>query len=483
MQLKTINLKFTTNIKLTLTLLTLLSFTVANAQEIIEDKVPEPKVIDSTASNQRVKVDGVAAVVGDYIILDSDIDKEFLQLKARGVSQADLPTRCQLFGKLLEDKLYAHSAIQDSITVNELEIRSNIDQQISAFLEQTHGSMDELLKFYGKDTEQALRDEMYEINKNQKLAMDMQRKIVEDIEVTPEEVRQYFNSIPKDERPVFGTELKVAQIVVIPKVSEEEKQKVINKLKEYRADVLENGASFTSKAVLYSDDIASRKTGGLYTLNRNRPQMVKEFRDVAFSLQEGEISEPFETEFGYHIIYLEKIRGQEYDVRHILLRPKVTDEAIKEAKDKIDKIRQRIVNGEISFSDAARQFSDEKETRNDGGQLINPKTQDYSFELTKMDPELYTQIQSLKDNEVSLVLQDEDRVNPIKFKILTVTDRINEHEANFSKDYLKIKNLAEQDKQFKAISKWMDEKIMDTYININGEYRNCEFSSNWLKKE
>jgi peptidyl-prolyl cis-trans isomerase SurA len=406
-----------------------------------------------------------------------------LQLKARGVSQADLPTRCQLFGKLLEDKLYAHSAIQDSITVNELEIRSNIDQQISAFLEQTHGSMDELLKFYGKDTEQALRDEMYEINKNQKLAMDMQRKIVEDIEVTPEEVRQYFNSIPKDERPVFGTELKVAQIVVIPKVSEEEKQKVINKLKEYRADVLENGASFTSKAVLYSDDIASRKTGGLYTLNRNRPQMVKEFRDVAFSLQEGEISEPFETEFGYHIIYLEKIRGQEYDVRHILLRPKVTDEAIKEAKDKIDKIRQRIVNGEISFSDAARQFSDEKETRNDGGQLINPKTQDYSFELTKMDPELYTQIQSLKDNEVSLVLQDEDRVNPIKFKILTVTDRINEHEANFSKDYLKIKNLAEQDKQFKAISKWMDEKIMDTYININGEYRNCEFSSNWLKKE
>ncbi|MEZ4856587.1 MAG: peptidylprolyl isomerase [Gelidibacter sp.] len=483
MQLKTINLKFTTNIKLTLTLLTLFSFTVAHAQEIIEDKVPESKVIDSTASNQRIKVDGVAAVVGDYIILDSDIDKEFLQLKARGVSQADLPTRCQLFGKLLEDKLYVHSAIQDSITVNELELRSNIDQQISTFLEQTHGSMDELLKFYGKDTEQALRDEMYEINKNQKLAMDMQRKIVEDIEVTPEEVRQYFNSIPKDERPVFGTELKVAQIVVIPKVSEEEKQKVINKLKEYRADVLENGASFTSKAVLYSDDIASRKTGGLYTLNRNRPQMVKEFRDVAFSLQEGEISEPFETEFGYHIIYLEKIRGQEYDVRHILLRPKVTDEAIKEAKDKIEKIRQRIVDGEISFSDAARQFSDEKETRNDGGQLINPKTQDYSFELTKMDPELYTQIQSLKDNEVSLVLQDEDRINPIKFKILTVTDRINEHEADFAKDYLKIKNLAEQDKQFKAIGKWMDEKIMDTYININGEYRNCEFTSNWLKKE
>src|SRR5690606_2977977 len=221
------------------------------------------------------------------------------------------------------------------------------------------------LDFYNKDTEVSLREEMLEINKSQRLAAMMQSKIVDGIEVTPEEVRQYFNEIPKEERPTFGTELKVAQIVIIPKVSQEEKQKVIDRLKEYKADVIENGASFTSKAVLYSDDVASRRSGGMYTLNRKRPQMVKEFRDVAFSLQEGEISEPFESDFGYHIVYLEKIRGQEYDVRHILLRPKVTDGAIQEAKDKIEKIRQRIVDGEISFNDAARQFSDEKETRND----------------------------------------------------------------------------------------------------------------------
>ena len=343
--------------------------------------------------------------------------------------------------------------------------------------------MDELLKFYNKDTEQSLREEMFEINRDGKLAADMQRKIVEDIEVTPEEVREYFNSIPKDERPIFGTELKVAQIVIIPKVSEEEKKKVVDRLKSFKADIIENGASFVSKAVLYSDDIASRKDGGMYTLNRKRPQMVKEFRDVAFSLEEGEISEPFETDFGYHIILLEKIRGQEYDVRHILLRPEVTQASINEAKEKINTIRQRVIDGEITFSDAARQFSDEKETRNDGGQLINPRTQDYSFELTKMDPELYSQIQNLKDNELSLVLQDEDRINRIKFKILTVTDRIDEHEANFARDYLKIKNLAEQDKQFKEIEKWQNEKIKDTYININGEYRDCVFNSNWLKKE
>lgn len=485
MPLKTINLKFITNSKYAIIICALLYLNVGTAQEIIEDQlVDNTAVSDTVKSNtQRIKVDGVVAVVGDFVVLDSDIDKEFLQLQARGVS-TDKITRCELFGKLLEDKLYAHNAIQDSITVNELEIRSNIEQQISAFLEETNGSMDELLKFYNKDTEQGLREEMFEINKNQQLAYEMQRKIVEDIEVTPEEVREYFNSIPKEERPIFGTELKVAQIVIIPQITEEEKQKAINRLKEFKADIIENGASFTTKATFYSDDVGSRKTGGkLPPMNRNRPQMVKEFRDVAFSLEEGEISDPFETDFGYHIVYLEKIRGQEYDVRHILLRPEVTQDAIREAKTRIDTIRQRIVSGELKFADAARAFSDEKETRQDGGQLINPKTQDYGFELTKMDPELYAQIQNLKDNEVSLVLQDEDRINRIKFKILTVTDRINEHEADFAQDYLKIKNLTEQDKQYKEIGKWQDEKIKDTYININGEYRNCEFTSNWLKNE
>ncbi len=430
-------------------------------------------------AQERFKLDGVAAVVGDFIILESDIDKQYSQLQVSGISTDDI-TKCQVFGKLLEDKLYQHHAIQDSIDINIAEIQSYVDQQINVLAEQI-GSMEKLISYYKKNSEQELREEIFELNKNSELAKKMQQKIIEELEVTPEEVRQFFNSIPVSERPVFGTELRVAQIVIYPKISDLEKNKVIKRLREFKSDIIDNGASFITKAVLYSDDIQSRKNGGKYTINRKNSPMVKEFNDVAFSLTEGEISEPFETEFGFHIIFLEKIRGQEYDVRHILLRPEVSNDEILAAKNKIELIRNRILDGDLSFFDAAIEASDEIETRNDGGLLINPETQDYNFELTKMDPELYSQIVNLSEGEVSRVIRDSDRVNPVKFKILTVSDRYDEHVADFSKDYIKIQKLALQNKQLKEIEKWQNSKINETYININSEFNSCDFFSNWFK--
>ena len=430
-------------------------------------------------SQEREKIDGVAAVIGDFVVLESDIDKQFTQLRVSGVSMENI-SKCQVFGKLLEDKLYQHHAIQDSIEVNQAEIQSYVDQQVNAFAQQI-GSMDKLLEYYKKDSEQELRSEMFELNKNSELAKKMQQSIIEEIEITPEEVRQFFNSIPKNDRPVFGTELRGSQIVVYPTVSQQEKQNVINRLKDFKADVIDNGASFISKAVLYSEDPGSRTKGGKYSINRKNSPMVKRFNEVAFSLSEGEISEPFETEYGFFIIYLEKIRGQEYDIRTILLRPKFSQKEIQETKSRLINVRERIVSGEISFADAAIEASDEIETRFDGGLLINPETQDYNFELTKMDPELYAQIANLKEGEVSIVYQDEDRYNPVKFKILTVSNRYDEHVADFSKDYIKIQKLALQNKQLKEIEKWQNEKIFDTYINISNDFGSCEFFSNWLK--
>jgi|TARA_B110000211_G_scaffold196039_1_gene224927 peptidyl-prolyl cis-trans isomerase SurA len=468
MQLKTRDLKFTKYIyQITIVVIAILSNNLIFSQD------------NMSTNGSKKKIDGVAAVVGDFLVLDSDIDKQFDQLKASGISTDDM-TRCQVFGKLLEDKLYQHHAIQDSIVVNNLEIQSFVDQQIDAFAEQI-GSMEKLINYYNKNSEQELRNEMFELNKSSELAKKMQEKIIEELEVTPEEVRQFFNSIPVDDRPLFNTELKVAQIVVIPQTTEEEKKKVINRLEQFKADVVDNGSSFTTKAVLYTEDFQSRRNGGKYTLNRKKPQMVKEYRDVAFSLQEGEISDPFETDYGFFIILLEKIRGQEYDVRSILLKPKINTAEINDAKNKLENARQRIIDGVISFADAALEVSDQVETKYDGGQLINPETQDYNFELTKMDPELYSQIEKLKDGEVSIVLQDEDKFDPIKFKLLSVTDRTDEHVANFAKDYLKIQSLALQNKKLKEIEKWQNLKIEDTYIKIANEHRECEFFSNWLK--
>jgi peptidyl-prolyl cis-trans isomerase SurA len=427
-------------------------------------------VTSLTFAQKKEKVDGVIAVVGDYIVLDSDIDLEYIQLKAQGVDTKNI-TRCELFGKQLEDKLYAHQAIQDSIVVTDAEVNSYMNEQLDAMIEQI-GSLDKVIKFYKKKTEEDFRSYFFDIIKLNKLTSQMQKKIVDEVTITPEEVRNFFKTIPAEEIPTFGAEMEVAQIVVKPAISEDEKKRVIEKLKEIRQDVL-NGSS--------SEDPGSSSTGGFYKMNR-KTAFVKEFKDVAFSLAEGEISEPFETEFGYHIILVEKIKGQEVELRHILISPKVSSQAVKDAKAKIEGIRQKIINKEISFAEAAKSSSDEKETRNNGGVLLNPRTMEPRFELTKMDPALYAQVSELKDGEISMPILDQERGGGQFYKILTINNRFEEHQAEFSKDYIKIKELALRDKQIKEIAKWTEEKIKETYIKINDAYKDCEFTNNWLKK-
>ena len=430
------------------------------------------------AQSERKKVDGVAAVVGDYLILESDIDKAYIDLNQQEVDTKNI-TRCQMLGKLMEDKLYAHQAVQDSVKLTDAEVREQVNQRIEYLTAQLGGDIKKLLEFYKKDDEQSMREELFTLFKVNTLAQRMRQQIVKDVEVTPEEVRNFFNAIPADERPHFGTELEIAQIVVNPVAPPSAVQKVIDLLNDIKKDVEENGMSFATKAILYSQD---RATGGqLLTFNRNSA-FDKAFKDVAFTLREGEISKPFESSFGWHIIQMDKIRGKEVSVRHILIMPDIPQEALDEAKEKIAKIRDRIVNKELTFDEAARNFSDEKETRNDGGQLINPEDLSSRFELTRIEPSLYARISDLKDDEVSVPFLDADRTGKKSYRIYKITNRIEEHQADFTKDYVKIQDLALKEKQLKAIAKWMKEHIEKTYIAINGEYRNCKFENNWLKK-
>ncbi|GGX10778.1 peptidylprolyl isomerase [Aquimarina muelleri] len=471
-------------------------FTIATgiqvyAQEIIEDVVKDADTImkndtisiaiDSVKQPfQKMKIDGVAAVIGENVILDSDVDIAYQQLVSEGVSIAEV-SRCELAGSLFESKLYAHHAIQDSIEVKDAEVNSMVDQQLS-YMTNELGTVEKVLKFYKKDDLTDFKKELFEINKSNRLSEQMRSKIIKDIEITPEEIREFFNDIPIEERPLFGTEIELAQIVIEPEITAEEEQKVVDRLNQFREDIVENGSSFATKAVLYSQDPGSKSTGGKYTLDR-QTNFAKEFKDVAFSLQEEEVSEPFKTDFGWHIVKVDKIRGEEIDVRHILLVPEVTKKSEEKAKKLIDSLRTILVSGSIDFKEAAQKFSDEKETREDGGQLINPTTGDTHFELTKIDPILYDQVSKLKTKEVSLVIPDQDRQGRVKYKLITVLNRYDEHIADYAKDYLKIQELALRKKQIDAIRKWQEEKILDTYIKVNGEYRNCEYSGNWLKKE
>lgn len=478
-------------IKTLLTLVILFSFSTIISQ--VPDEIPDTQIEptepvlearaeikkDSTTNFKRVKLDGIAAVVGDYVILESDIEKTLIDLKSQGASTEDI-TRCGLLGKLMEDRLYAHQAVQDSLLVSDDEVSMTTDRQIQSFVSQM-GSMDKLLKFYKKENEVSLREDINKINKLRMLSEKMQNSIVSEIEITPEEVRQFFNKIPEKDRPVFGAEMEISQIIKQPKATKAEKQKVIDKLNTIKADVEDNDSKFSVKAILYSQDPGSKSKGGFYSITKDTG-FDKTFKDVAFSLQEGEVSEPFETPFGYHLIFIEKIRGQELDLRHILITPEISQESLDAAKSELDSIRSKINAGDFTFAEAARNFSDEKETKFDGGLLRNPIDYGSKFELTKMEPTLYNQVRSLKDGEISYpIMENDPRGGGPKYKLLNITNRYDEHVADFAKDYTKIQQLALTEKQFNAIKKWMAEHIEDTYISVNEANKECDFANNWVK--
>lgn len=447
------------------------------AYEVIEEEAKKsPEEI--LQKGGRIKVDGVAAVVGNYVILESDIDKTLIDLKQNGYDNYGV-SRCELLGSLMEDKLYAHQAVQDSIIVEDREINGMVDQQIGNMIQQL-GSVDKAIAFYQKSSIEELRQELFDIDKAQKLSQQMRSKIIDEIEVTPDEVRQFYESLP--EKPQFGAEVEMAQIVIEPQVSKEAEQLVINRLNEFRRDVMDNGSSFASKAILYSQDPGSRSKGGLYIINKETP-FVKEFKDVAFTLQEGEISMPFKTDFGYHIIQLDKIRGKDRELRHILLIPEVTPEDMNKAKAAIDSVRAQIVRGDISFEDAALVYSNEKETRANGGKLYNPQTLETRLELTKLDPTLYEKVISVKEGEISQsFLETKPNSDDRAYKIIKVLKRYDEHKADYVQDYSRIKELALRNKQIKKIAEWQAEKIKDTYISLSAAYKSCEFTNNWQKK-
>ena len=419
------------------------------------------------ASAQPQTVDGVAAIVGGDVILKSDIDEQYDVFNRQNFGKP--VSYCEVFEELLFQKLLIHHAAIDSISIGEEEVEANMDRRIQQLIMQM-GDQKKLEDFYEKSVVE-IKEDMRTLIKEQLTAQRMQMTVVEGIEVTPSEVREYYENLPADSIPLISAEVELSQIVKFPELSDEAEQEVIAKLKELK-ERIENGTSFSSMAILYSEDPGSNKKGGEYQ-GIQRGVFVKEFEAVAFNLRKGEISDPFKTEFGYHIVQLLEKRGEELDLRHILIKPKLTQENLQEAKNFLDSVSVAITNDEMTFEEASRRFSDDEQTRFNGGQMSNFQSGNNKFEVSQLDRGLFALISSLEDDEISEASFYRTEDQREAFRIVRLDANYEPHKANLDLDFTRIKGFALQQKQAKTVEDWKNEKLADTFVKINEGYYDC----------
>jgi peptidyl-prolyl cis-trans isomerase SurA len=428
---------------------------------------------------QKVKIDAVGVVVGKNIVLDSDIEKFKLELENNSEGKIKI-SDCEMLEQLMLQKLLAHHAVVDSIVVSDAEVNSQVERNIQ-FFSQEYGSVEKVVEAYGFNDIEDLKTELFGIEKENSLIQKEQRQITENIDVTPEEIRIYFNGLKeKGELPEFPAEIQIAQLVLNAEASPEEIERILNKLNQLKKEI-EEGSSIKMKAIINSNDPGVTDNGGRYTIDKNST-FIKEFKEVAFSLDVNQVSEPFKSQFGYHIIQLHQIRGETRVASHILLQPEIPQEKLDKTKEKLEKIVADIKSGELTFNEAVKKFSQDTDTRNNGGLIVNPYSGESTFDLTRMDPALYARVNNLQKNEMSDVFYDETREGKKMYKVMIMKDRTNTHIADMVDDYVKVQNLALQKKKQETIAKWSKEKIGDTYIKISNEYQKCTFDKNWTKE-
>jgi peptidyl-prolyl cis-trans isomerase SurA len=432
----------------------------------------------SEDKNQPV-VDKVIAVIADQIVLQSELEGAIIQY-ARSGKSIEPNTRCVIFEDLMFKKLLMNQAALDSLEVSEGQISEEISRRIQYFVQQI-GSEEKLEEFYGKSIPE-IKDEFHDLIQEQMLTQQMQGSITGNVDISPKEVKAFFNKIPGDSLPFINSEVVVEHIVIDPVISDAEKESTRKKLEEIRDRVLK-GEDFGTLAFLYSQDPGSAKKNGELGF-MERGMLVKEFAAVAFSTQPGQVSEIFETEYGFHIVQLIERRGQQANVRHILLKPQFAQSDLFAAKSKLDSLRKQIMNVDsLKFETAAARFSVDKSTRMNGGKLINPQTGSTTFEIdevSKVDPSLFFILDKMKPGEVSqpVIYQKYDGSQSYRLvKLVSVTEP---HRANLEDDYLKIQGAAKSEKEKEALDKWIKAKIQLNYIRIDDALLDCQFQHSWF---
>ncbi len=430
------------------------------------------------AQSKKVIADKIVGQVGDKIILRSDIENAISDLKrqAQGQENVIIPTACQILEGQLIQKALVLQGQKDSLKISEDDIDAALDNRIRGAIQQ-YGSKDLLEEIAGKTIYQ-LKEDFREAFRDQKLAEEMQKKIVGNVKITPNEVRAYYAKIPKDSLPFYESEVEISQVVVIPKANKDVEEYVAKQMLDYKRQVESGKQKFEQLVKLYSEDPGSKDAGGQYTLNRNEKTWDPAFLSASFRLKEGQISPVVKSKFGLHIIQLVSRSGDEAVVRHILRIPPVTEDEIKETTVKLDSIKKALLAGSISFNEAVSKFSDDENSKFSAGSVAGPNGSVF-LTIDMLDKDMVVALKNLKPGQYSAPQTYTDERSRKAVRLIYLKRRTEPHRENMLDDYNRISQRAIEEKKSAVLEKWFKDHIPTYYVSIDKDYAGCDGLNDW----
>jgi len=428
---------------------------------------------------KRNVIDEVAWIVGDEPIYRSEIEEQYAQMRSEGTTIAGDPY-CVIPERIAVEKLYLHQAKIDTVEAPEGQVQSAVEKRLAYFINNL-GSREKVEEYFRKPYAQ-LREQLLEVMRNNFIIEQVQTNLTKDVKATPNDVRKYFTALPEDSIPYVPMQVEAQIISINPVVPAQEIEDVKARLRDYADRVNRGESEFSTLAIAYSEDGSSMRGGELGY--QTRSAWVPEFANVAFNLNDPKkVSRIVETEYGYHIIQLIDKRGDQVNVRHILLTPKVSEKDLREATVRLDSLRKEIVAGKFPFEEAARYVSQDKDTKNNKGIMVNPTTGSTRFEMQDLPPEVARRVELMQPGDVSeaFIMKDSKRNKDI-VAIVKLSQRVQGHKANLSDDYNMIKEMYEVKRKNEILKEWVEQKIKDTYVKIADGWNNCEFEyDGWNK--